>query len=151
MKFILTKELGRLVRWLRILGFDTVYHDSDNIGTLIIQALRENRIIVTRRKDKIDDLEKKTAVIHSDKIQNQLQEVKAKLNLIIDKSKMFSRCTVCNEALKDVKKEEIKTEVPPYVYEHHEEFMRCRSCRKIYWRGTHWGNVNKALKKLGIT
>ena len=151
MKFLLTKELGRLARWLRILGFDAVYHDSDNLGTLIIQALRDNRIIVTRRKAKVDDLEKKTVIIHSDKIQKQLQEVKAKLNLVVDEGKMFTRCTVCNETLKSVKKEEIKAEVPPYAYENHDAFMRCKNCRRVYWQGTHWGNVNKALKKLGIT
>ncbi|HIE36152.1 MAG TPA: hypothetical protein EYP89_02825 [Candidatus Omnitrophica bacterium] len=58
MKFILTKELGRLARWMRILGFDTIYFKSDNIGTLIVEALRENRIIITRRKQKIEGLEK---------------------------------------------------------------------------------------------
>ncbi|RLI15012.1 hypothetical protein DRO49_05720, partial [Candidatus Bathyarchaeota archaeon] len=47
-RFILTKELGRLSRWLRLLGFDTVYYDKDNLGTLLILALREDRKIITR-------------------------------------------------------------------------------------------------------
>ena len=148
MKFVLTKELGRLVRWLRILGFDTVYFKSDNRGTLILEALREDRIIITRTKEKIGDLEKKTVVVTSNKLEEQLKEVITKLKLKINEDKMFTRCTVCNDILKEVKKEAIKEKIPEYVYKTQNLFMQCSGCRKVYWQGSHWGNVKKTIASL---
>jgi len=148
MKFILTKELGRLARWMRILGFDTIYFKSDNIGTLIVEALRENRIIITRRKQKIEGLEKQIVAIEGIELEEQLKEVREKLNLEIDEEKMFTRCTICNQILEEVEKEEIKNLVPEYVYKTQKFFMRCPRCKKIYWQGTHWGNVKEVIAKL---
>lgn len=146
MKFILTKEIGRLSRWLRILGFDTVYFASDNLGTLILEALREDRIIITRKKAKIDDLEKKTVVISSEKLERQLKEVVEKLNLKIAPEQLFSRCAMCNTILGEVEKAAVKEVVPPYVYKTQKLFRQCPGCKRIYWQGSHWGNVKKALK-----
>lgn len=147
MRFILTKELGRLARWLRLMGFDTIYYQGDNLGTLIIQALRDNRIVITRRRD-INHLQKCTVRVNSNELYAQLKEIKNKLNLKIEKDRMFSRCTICNEVLKKVGKKEIKKKVPEYVYAHQEEFMCCPGCGKIYWQGSHWGNVNEVIAKL---
>ena len=150
-RFILTRELGKLTRWLRILGFDSIYHESDDTAELIIHALRENRLIVTRRKEPIDALKKHTIIIDSCDLNSQLQEVKMRLNLEVDESKMFTRCTLCNEQLTEARKESIKEKIPSYVYSHHDYFMECRGCKRIYWQGTHWGNVTEVLRKLGIT
>jgi hypothetical protein len=146
-KFILTRELGRLSKWLRILGFDTVYYNSDNIATLIIQALRDDRIVITRKKA-IGQL--KTVNIQKDEIKDQLKEVISKLNLEIDEEAMFTRCVVCNELLDELSKEDVKDKVPEYVYNTQEEFYGCKSCKRIYWQGTHWGNVKKLLKEVGL-
>jgi len=105
MKFILTNELGRLVRWLRILGFDTVYFKSNNIGTLIIETLREDRFIITRRQTKIDDLQKRTLVLTSDNLKEQLKDVMQNLKLQINENEMFTRCPMCNTVLTEIKKE----------------------------------------------
>jgi len=148
MKFIVTKELGRLARWLRILGFDTVYFKSDNKGTLILEALREERIIITRSKVKREELKKRTVGVVSCDLGEQLEEVIKALNLKIDEKQMFTRCTLCNEPLKDVKKEEVKDLAPEYVYKTQELFMQCPACKKIYWQGTHWGNVKKVIDRL---
>jgi len=147
-KFILTKELGRLARWLRILGFDVTYYDSNNLGTLIIEALREERIIVTRRKSKIDELEKKTVVIAYDDVKGQLRQLIEKLNLQIDKGRMFTRCVICNQILVEAKKEEMKNRVPEYVFKTQKDFMACPSCQRVYWQGSHWGNINKILEDI---
>jgi len=143
-----TKELGKLVRWLRILGFDTLYYTSDNIGSLIIEALRDDRIIVTRRRAKIDELDKKTVVVESNELKEQLRELKAKLNLHFYENKMFSRCVLCNSILFKAEKTSIKNEVPEYVFNNHNIFMRCNYCKKIYWEGTHWGNIKNVLNSL---
>jgi len=140
-----TKELGKLARWLRILGFDTFYYNGDTLGTLVIKALSESRIVVTRRRKTIGSLEKTTIVIRSDKIKAQLREVIGELSLVIDESKMFSRCTICNKILESIDKNEVKESIPEYVFKTHNEFMKCASCGRIYWQGTHWGNIRGSL------
>lgn len=82
MKFILTKELGKLARWLRILGFDAVYYKEDNLGQSIIQALREDRWIITRKKG-IRYLQKRIMVVSSEEVQQQLKELLAFPNMFI--------------------------------------------------------------------
>ena len=144
-KFIVTKELGKLARWLRILGFDTVYYNNDSIGTLVIKALSENRAIVTRRRKTIGNLEKETVVVRSEKIKGQIKEVMEKLRLDIDESKIFTRCTVCNGILKRVDKDRVKGSVPEYAFKAHDVFMRCVSCGKVYWQGAHWGGIRRVL------
>jgi uncharacterized protein with PIN domain len=147
MKFILTNELGRLVRWLRILGFDTVYFKSNNIGTLIIETLREDRFIITRRQTKIDDLQKRTLVLTSDNLKEQLKDVMQNLKLQINENEMFTRCPMCNTVLTEIKKEEAKERIPSYVYGTQNEFRQCNLCKKLYWKGTHWGNIKEALSR----
>ena len=146
-KFILTKEVGRLCKWLRILGFDAEYFSEDNLATLIIKALKENRIIVTRKK-KIDDL--KVIRVYANDVKEQLREVLKQLELKPDEDKMFTRCVICNKTLEKVEKEKIKEKVPLYVYQTQNEFYQCPSCRRIYWQGTHWGNVKKIIQDLAL-
>lgn len=145
MKFIATKELGRLARWLRMLGFDTVYYDKEGKGALIIQSLRDDRTIITRTKEKIAALKKKTIIIASENVKEQLREIVEKAELKIEEEKMFTRCTLCNEELRGADKEEIKEFVPERVYKEQKNFKQCPSCRKVYWRGSHLENIKKVV------
>ena len=61
---------------------------------------------------------------------------------------MFSRCTICNEALLKIDKEEVKDRAPKYVFEAKQDFTSCPKCQRIYWQGSHWGNVNQILKEI---
>lgn len=151
MRFVVTKELGKLARWLRILGFDTIYFNKANYASLIILALQEDRIIITRAKKEIEKFPKNSILITKENYLEQIKELKEKLNLKIEKDKMFTRCTVCNQLLEDIKKEEVKNLVPEYVYTHQEFFMRCSSCNRIYWQGSHWGNVKKTLENISLS
>lgn len=148
MKFIVTDELGRLLKWLRILGFDTVL-ERDR-ANLIIRSLREERIILTRdsRTPKFAGI--RAVKIDSDFVEEQLEQVIRKLNLNIDRKNLFSICILCNETLKPAKKYSIKGEVPQRVFETQENFTRCPKCKKIYWRGTHWALANKFLDKTAV-
>lgn len=150
MKFIVTKELGRLARWLRIMGFDTIYFKSDNKGTLILEALRDNRTIITRSKEKHNGLEKQTVTIESSILEEQLREFVTKLGIKVDEEKMFTRCTICNQALERIEKKDIQEEVPKYVYENQDFFMKCPECKRIYWQGSHWGHVKEVLELCGL-
>jgi uncharacterized protein with PIN domain len=148
MKFILSKELGRLSKWLRILGFDTVYYNQDNLGSLIIQALRDERIILTRNQRLPKNRGLKTVLIKNEKIKKQVEEVLKTLKISLKPEMMFSRCILCNEELVDIAKDKVKDKVPEYVFKTQEHFISCPKCQRIYWQGTHWGNVRKTLEEI---
>ncbi len=148
MKFIVTRELGRLAKWLRILGFDTVYVTQINSGSLIIQALRDDRIILTRNHRLPKSAGARIILLESERIKEQLQEVLHKLHLNPQPETMFIRCTICNEVLKRVDKGSVKTQVPEYVFSTQEDFFSCPKCSRVYWQGTHWGNVKATLREI---
>ena len=149
MKFILTKELGRLVKWLRILGYDTVYYSEDKPSSLIIQALRDNRIILTRNHRLPQPGGVKIVLIEKEKIQAQIAQVLERLKIKPSPEIMFSRCILCNVELKDIDKDKVKDKVPEYVFKTQTNFVTCPNCNRIYWQGTHWGNVKKTLDEIG--
>jgi hypothetical protein len=148
MKFILTKELGRLAKWLRILGYDTEYFIEDKISSLVIQALRDNRIILTRNLRMPEACGTKIVYVKSEHIKEQLSQIFKELNLQPEAKLMFSRCIICNIELVDIKKEEVKDKVPEYVFKTQDDFVNCPQCKRIYWQGTHWGNVQKILEEV---
>jgi uncharacterized protein with PIN domain len=149
MKFLLTRELGRLAKWLRILGFDSRYLGEVSSGSLIIEALREERVILTRNHRLPKSCGVKIIVLEAEKIKEQVQEALNVLKIQPESDKMFRRCILCNEELAETEKENIKDKVPEYVYKTQENFLTCPKCKRIYWQGTHWGNVVETLKDIG--
>jgi hypothetical protein len=148
MRLLLTKELGRLAKWLRILGCDAVYFKEDNPGSLIIQALRDGRIILTRNQRLPQSRGIQIILIKNEKIKEQVAEAIRVLHIQPDPEMMFTRCIICNEELADIEKAKVKDKVPAYVYETQEDFITCPKCKRIYWQGTHWGNVTKTLEEI---
>ncbi len=148
-RFIVSRELGRLARWLRILGYDTSYFDSIDKRGLLITALREGRLIITRTSAFKDHHGLEMIYIESDRVEEQIKQVIAKLRLIIPQKALFSRCVECNQILENISKQEVKGKVPPYVFKTVEQFKKCPDCKKIYWVGTHWNNVKKFAARLG--
>lgn len=149
MRFILTPELGRLAKWLRILGFDTVYSTQINFSSLLIQALRDNRIILTRNSRFINKARvAKCVQIQSDQVNQQLKQILRDLDIRPNTEKMFSRCIICNVELNEIDKQKVKNKVPEYVFKTQDEFFNCPACQRIYWSGTHWGNVSNTLKEI---
>jgi uncharacterized protein len=148
MKLLLTRELGRLSKWLRILGFDAEYFKEDNASSLIIQALRDDRIILTRNQRLPQAHGIKIILIKQERIKAQLSEVLKALEVQPDPEIMFSRCIICNVELAQIQKEKIKDKVPEYVFKTQEDFITCPKCKRIYWQGTHWGNVQNILKEI---
>jgi hypothetical protein len=151
-KFIADRMLGKLVKWLRILGYDTAYPSFNDDLSLILIARQENRILLTRdvnlikRRNICDFL-----FIESDHWEKQLLGIIKGLKLKIDlNSKIFSRCSLCNTLTKEVDKKEIKNYVPPYVFLTQNKFVYCPSCKKYYWRGTHWQRMTQKIQKLSL-
>ena len=146
-KFITTQELGKLAKWLRILGYDCIYHDKKEVSDLIIQTLRDHRILLTRSGAFAKYKGIQTLVIKEDHAEKQVDQVVQELGLTIDEEKVFRRCVECNALLENLEKEATKGKIPEYVFQTQERFKRCPRCDKIFWKGTHWDMVGKWLEE----
>lgn len=135
--------LGRLAKWMRLMGFDTTYYRDTDGKTIIYRSRKEGRTILTRSKilaEKYDDL----ILIESEHLIEQLRQ----LTKIVDVRTPFSRCPVCNTETEKVKKENVKEDVPPYIFEIHNNFKRCPKCGRIFWKGTHYKDIEKVIDEI---
>ncbi|OQY13668.1 MAG: hypothetical protein B6I30_02540 [Desulfobacteraceae bacterium 4572_187] len=141
--FAAEKTLGKLAKWLRILGFDTIY-DPDNIN-----LPESGRILLTRTKSiRNEYTTDKLIFIESDKPFKQLQEVIKTLGIVRKDIKTFTRCIRCNTKIKTINKNSIRSVVPDYVWENQDYFKACSKCKRIYWQGSHTKRSMKLIKKL---
>ncbi len=149
MNFLADHMLGKLARWLRFLGFDTVYPDVLPDHELIELAKKEKRILLTRDKSLANSKEVRALYIDSENVEEQLVQVMQEFEL---KTKnILSRCSLCNTLLIEVSKEDVEGKVPEKVYEMQERFWSCKGCGKYYWPGTHTENILKKLRMLGLS
>jgi uncharacterized protein with PIN domain len=147
-RFVADAMLGRLARWLRLLGFDTLYFSEIADGELLSLAGREKRILLTRDTRLVEGKKTETFFIRDDGWRDQLAQFLGRYSF--DESAMFSRCLGCNLKLLPVEKEKVKELVPPYVYLTQRSFSRCPGCLKIFWAATHAERVKAELEKLGL-
>lgn len=148
MKFIADAPLGKLAKWLRILGYDTLYFQEKGLKKLLEKAERENRMILTRNRQLRKLLvEKKSLFITQNQPWLQLKEVIQAYNL--EKSrKPFSLCLLCNQPLREIAKSKIEGKVPEYVYDTQNNFFTCPQCQRIYWPGTHLQGMEEKIDTL---
>jgi uncharacterized protein with PIN domain len=135
--FIADVMVGKLARWLRVLGIDVIYSNKLEDEEILTIAIAENRIILTRDVAFAAHCGKAYPLVfveHND-WRSQLQQVVNAYDL--KDFKILSRCIECNSSLDGIDKESIAERVPPYVYQTQHRFSLCRSCDHIYWRGTH--------------
>jgi uncharacterized protein with PIN domain len=149
MKFICDDNLGKLAKFLRILGYDCLFFENILDRELLSLALKQDRLILTR-DTKILKLKvaAKSLLIKSEDPYEQVKQVLSDLKLEPEKADFFSRCLVCNQVLERIEKEKIKDRVYPYVYQTQENFVICPKCKKIYWAGTHIEDMEKKLKRI---
>ena len=150
LKFIVDQNVGRLVKWLRIMGYDTIFFNGSNDSRMIATALAEGRVILTRdtqimRRRVVTKGLLKAILIQSEYPQEQIRQVIETLNLDC-LSRPFTLCLECNQPLVERSKEQVKDLVPPYVFKTQKQYMECPSCHRIYWRGTHWQAMTRRLE-----
>jgi len=149
-KFLADRMLGRLAKWLRIIGYDTVYVRHLSPVGLMREGRQQGRLILTRdtRVARYKNAPP-FLFIRSDRFREQLKQVVETLKLD-PYARLLSRCVECNRLLEGVAREKVRERVPPYVWETQVEFVHCPSCRRTYWGATHKEHVLTELKGLGI-
>ena len=150
--FIVDVNAGKLARWLRLIGYDTLLFREQDDGVMVKIALRENRVILTKDSEILKRrlvTGGKIKVIHleSDVTKTQLQQVARTLHLDLQLNP-FSRCLECNEPLVERGREDVRNLVPPHVYKTQTHYMQCPLCQRVYWRGTHWQAMCRQIKSL---
>lgn len=142
MKFVLDRMLGRLAKWLRVLGYDAIYERDLEDGS-VIRYVQQGYSVLTRG-NRFAGLRLGGIVrLHHDRVEDQLLQLHAENRIQVDRKERFSRCIRCNEILVPVSKEEARKYVPEYVYHRHDSFRRCPGCNRFYWPGTHLDRMTR--------
>jgi uncharacterized protein with PIN domain len=139
--------LGRLARWLRLMGYDTAYWRDGSDAALIRQARADDRLIVTSDRQLAGRRGVCAILIASESLDKQMAEVKAALRRFAHgEPEPFTRCPECNGRLADLPGDAARDLVPPYVWHTQTVFRRCPECGRIYWKGTHWPGLQARLE-----
>jgi uncharacterized protein with PIN domain len=147
-KFILDVHLGKLAKYLRMCGFDTVYQNDYNDKKIIEISLEENCIILTRDIG----LLKVKSVSNGYFIRNQ--DSKAQLTEVLKHFDLyhaitpFNRCIKCNGKLESVEKEKIIQELEPLTLKYFDQFFRCIQCHSIFWEGSHFDRMSNFISTI---
>lgn len=150
-KFVLDIHLGKLARYMRMLGLDTFYRNDLKDEEIVHISLTEIRTILTRD---VGLLKRGNVTrgyfVRNTEIEKQLEEVVKRFQLE-NEIKEFSRCIECNTLLKPIDKEKIIDQLPPKVRKYYNEFYTCPNCSKIYWKGSHVEDMLRVINKLKRT
>ena len=150
LRFIVDLNVGRLARWLRMMGYDTLLFDHGEDYRMIRIALDQARIIITRdtrimERRVITSGRLRAILVSGDSPEEQIRQVIEHLHLDID-FRPLSLCLECNQPLVERGKEEVADRVPPYVFQTQEQFVECPACHRVYWKGTHWQAMTRKLR-----
>ncbi len=151
-KFIADNNVGKLARWIRLIGYDTILLKHKDDAQMIKTALGEHRVILTKdaqfmKRRLVTSGTLKTVHIEQDDPKLQVQEVVKTLKLDCH-FKPFSLCLECNRLLVARDKEYVMNLVPARVFETQTQYTQCPACHRIYWPGTHWQAMGKKLQDL---
>jgi len=144
--------LGSLARWLRFLGYDTLYPEAMGDTAILQLAKREGRLLLTRDKELSGRARDGGRLVRSDVLDDQIAQVKAELGLDLCGQKLLSRCSLCNTVLDAISKEEAgPAGVPAPVLHRHDRFWRCPGCGQLYWPGSHYERIMEKIGELEKT
>lgn len=152
-RFIADTNVGRLGKWLRVLGYDTLLLDTNSDDNRLVRlAYEQGRVILTKdshimRRRIVTEGKVRAVFIQDDDVASQLRQVVVALGLE-PAVRAFSRCIECNQPLEPRSKEQVAEQVPPYVFHTQQEFAQCPQCQRIYWQGTHWQRMRQEVESL---
>ncbi len=150
MRFVADGMLGKLTRWLRMLGHDVKYSSEVGDKKLIEIAKAEDRILLTRDMELYQQatvqgvnsflVEEKTGA-------EKLAALAKRFNFKLEIDIALSRCPKCNARIRPIAKEEVLDRIPEKTASNYEDFWECDNCSQVYWQGSHWKRIDKTLKE----
>lgn len=147
-RFVVDVNLGRLTRWLRLLGFDSCWKNDYADSEVVRLGVEEKRIILTRDRRLLFH----KVILHGFWVRSvtpmeQIQEIIQRLGLV-DDIEPFHRCLACNGLIHPVAKTRIMDKLEPLTKKYYDEFFHCQQCNHIYWKGSHYLNLMQKLEQL---
>jgi uncharacterized protein with PIN domain len=142
--------LGKLTRWLRILGHDVKYSNKLDDAALITTSKRERRILLTRDFELYKQAIAKgidAFYLEGETGEEKLAEIAKRFNIDLNVDMATSRCPKCNSRVKPIAKDQVADKVGESTFAHYEEFWKCRKCGQIYWQGAHWKGIRRKLEE----
>jgi uncharacterized protein with PIN domain len=148
MRFVVDINLGKLARYLRLLGLDTITDGTADDAELVDMSVAQHRVLLTKDRP----LLKRAAVTHGYLVRNiepeeQIIEVVRRFDLagLIDP---FARCMECNGVIEPVAKADIEQRLEPLTKRYFSEFRRCPDCDRIFWRGSHYERLEALVDRI---
>jgi len=148
-RFLCDHMLGSLARWLRFLGYDTLYPETmDDTGILRL-ARDDRRMLLTRDKELASRAAGLGHLVQSDVLDEQLADIRKAFDLDLSGERPLSRCSLCNARLVAIGKGEAeKAGVPAPIVQRHDRFWRCPGCGQLYWPGSHYERIMGKIGEL---
>ncbi|MBY9001566.1 MAG: Mut7-C RNAse domain-containing protein [Candidatus Heimdallarchaeota archaeon] len=147
--FYADSMLGKLSRFLRFFGYDTLYRSKESIEDMIKSSSENNRIVLSRSEEIVDKCTKLNVVavfILTNDIVQQLKYLREQLDLDLSVPPHSARCSICNGRLHEKKKHDILDLIPTGTAQHYDKFWSCTECGKIYWVGSHWKDIERLVE-----
>ncbi len=147
-KFVADAMLGKLAKWLRIFGYDTLYYRGTKAESLIDLAVRSGRVILTRntRIRKVAH-GPEVVFIEGNRWEVQLRQVLERFHAP-EQGRAFTRCVNCNTELITIEREDARERVPEYIFHTHRTLRTCPECKRVYWQGTHQQRMEGVIRRL---
>ena len=150
MKFIADSMLGKLARWLRMLGHDVTYNIQLNDNDLLELAKKENRVLLTKDLElykRANGKDIDALYLEGKSESERLAEVAKRYISILEIDMEKSHCPVCNTKLKATPKDQLSGEIEKNTFTYYDKFWKCPNCGQVYWQGAHWKQITNTLKE----
>jgi uncharacterized protein with PIN domain/sulfur carrier protein ThiS len=149
-RFVVDANLGRLARYLRLLGFDCRYGNDLTDSEVARLSVEESRMVLTRDRALLQQrIITHGYFVRADLPREQVREVLARMDLY-RLVRPFTRCTRCNGVLEAVDKRTVMDELQPKTRKYYEEFRRCPECGQVYWKGSHFERAERLVAAIGL-
>jgi len=147
-RFAADAMLGKLARWLRLLGFDCTWSADTSDAELVRSAAEARRVILTRDRALSEEWRvSEICVLRSELTFDQLREVLHRFDLG-GAVRLFSRCSACNRELAPVAAAEVADRVPERVLARCDGFRQCAECGRVYWEGSHTRRIARVVERV---
>jgi uncharacterized protein with PIN domain len=152
-KFLADGMLGKLARWLRMLGHDVEYSTKLSDSELLEKSKKENRVLLTMDLKLYQRAIAKSIdafYLESKSESERLAEVSKRCNIKLEIDMDTSHCPLCNTKLNTASKDQLSSELEKNTFTYYDKFWKCPNCGQVYWQGAHWKQIGSTLKEAQV-